>query len=225
MLYGAAEFSRDTGLAVLSSPNNLDRLSEALDDLQATVIAVPPFDATYLDKGHAIHFRCGRADAKGMRVDVMSKLRGVEPFPTLWDRRTIIETAEGATLDVLSLPDLVASKKTQRDKDWPMLRRLLEAHYTQFRAEPTDIRVSFWLRELRTPSFMISCAADFPNEAGEIAKARPAVREAMLGNEHRIAEEFSIEEARERDADRAYWTPLMKELEVLRRARRKEGAE
>ena len=31
-----------------------------------------------------------------------------------------------ANLDLLSLPDLIAAKKTQRDKDWPMIRRLIE---------------------------------------------------------------------------------------------------
>ena len=40
ILYGAAEFSRDTDLAVLASPANLNRLRTALDDLQADVIAV-----------------------------------------------------------------------------------------------------------------------------------------------------------------------------------------
>jgi len=41
VLYGAAEFSRDTDLAVLASSENLDRLRAALAELNATVIAVP----------------------------------------------------------------------------------------------------------------------------------------------------------------------------------------
>ena len=44
VLYGAAEFSRDTDLAILASPANLARLRRALIDLQAEVIAVPPFE-------------------------------------------------------------------------------------------------------------------------------------------------------------------------------------
>ena len=59
-----------------------------------------------------------------MRVDVLAKLRGVDSFPDLWVRRTTVEVPEGEILDVLSLPDLVKSKKTQRDQDWPMLRRV-----------------------------------------------------------------------------------------------------
>ena len=57
VLYGAAEFSRDTDVVVLTTGENLERLRGAIDDLQARCIAVPPFDAGYLDRGHAIHFR------------------------------------------------------------------------------------------------------------------------------------------------------------------------
>ena len=43
MLYGAAEFSRDLDLALLPDPGNLDRLRQALDDLEAEVIAAPAY--------------------------------------------------------------------------------------------------------------------------------------------------------------------------------------
>jgi len=51
VFYGAAEFSRDTDLAILAKSENLAKLKNALEDLQATVIAVPPFEAKYLRKG------------------------------------------------------------------------------------------------------------------------------------------------------------------------------
>ena len=76
VFYGAAEFSRDTDLALLASSENFARLNKTLTDLDAQVIAVPPFEARYLCKGHAIHFRCQHAEARGMRVDVMTKMRG-----------------------------------------------------------------------------------------------------------------------------------------------------
>jgi hypothetical protein len=95
VLYGAAEFSRDTDLAILASPANLERLRRALADLQAEVIAVPPFETRYLLKGHAIHFRCRHPEAAGMRVDVMTKMRGVDPFPKLWRRRTTTMLEDG----------------------------------------------------------------------------------------------------------------------------------
>jgi hypothetical protein len=36
--------------------------------LQAEVIAVPPFEARYLRKGHAVHFRCHHTEASDMRT-------------------------------------------------------------------------------------------------------------------------------------------------------------
>ena len=48
VFYGAAEFSRDTDLAILANSENLAKLKNALADLQATVIAVPPFESKYL---------------------------------------------------------------------------------------------------------------------------------------------------------------------------------
>ena len=117
---GAAEFSRDTDLAIRASDGNLDRLKAALTELQAETIAVPDFDIAHLLRGHAVHFRCRHPEAAGMRVDVMSSLRGVDPFPALWERRTTFETPDGTLCDLLSLPDLVQAKKTQRDKDWPI---------------------------------------------------------------------------------------------------------
>ena len=44
VLYGAAEFSRDTDLVILASQANLTRLRAALAELKAEVIAVPPFE-------------------------------------------------------------------------------------------------------------------------------------------------------------------------------------
>lgn len=72
VFYGAAEFSRDTDLALLASEPNLEHFRAALTDLQAECIAVPPFDPAYLQRGHAIHFRCQLPDAVGLRIDVMS---------------------------------------------------------------------------------------------------------------------------------------------------------
>ncbi len=51
--YGAAEFSRDAHFALLASRDNLERLTEALAELRAEVIAVPPFEVEDLELGHA----------------------------------------------------------------------------------------------------------------------------------------------------------------------------
>lgn len=103
VLYGAAEFSRDTDIAVLASQKNLELLKGALQELQATRIAVPPFEISYLQKGHAVHFRSYHPEAERIRIDVMSVMRGVESFERLWERRVRVDFSPGEGVDLLSL--------------------------------------------------------------------------------------------------------------------------
>lgn len=218
VFYGAAEFSRDTDLLILAGAENLRRLDAALRELRAECIAVPPFEAEYLVRGHAIHFRCHHPEADRMRVDVMSKLRGVEEFPVLWERRTTIIDNDRIAYELLALPDLVAAKKTQRSKDWPMLQRLLEAHYLQHRATPTPERLRFWLKELRTPELLIEAVKAAPEWIRELTVARPLLALAARGETLALNEALSGEERNERERDRIYWQPLKTELEKLRHA-------
>jgi hypothetical protein len=218
VFYGAAEFSRDTDLAIMADAANFDRLRWAVDALQAEVIAVPPFELKYLRRGHAIHFRCRHPEALRMRVDVMAKMRGVDAFAKLWKRRATIELADGSRCDLLSLPDLVQAKKTQRDKDWPMIRRLVEAHYFQNRAEPNPAQIRFWLRELRTPELLLELAKRHAAACRRLVPARPLLAHAALGKTSELERELIAEESAERDRDRRYWLPLRAELEKLRHA-------
>lgn len=218
VFYGAAEFSRDTDFVVLAEPGNLARLKRALADLQAEVIAVPPFELKYLRRGHAIHFRCWHTEALRLRVDVMSKMRGVASFERLWRRRTTLRLPDGTVCHLLSLPDLAQSKKTQCDKDWPMLRRLLEAHWFQNQAHPTPAQVRFWFRELRTPELLIELAARFPAVCRRESRKRPLLRHAVTGNLPKLERALVVEEVCERKRDRRYWAPLRRELEQLRHA-------
>jgi hypothetical protein len=174
VLYGGAEFSRDTDLVIVSDAANLDRLRAAVFDLDAHPIAVPPFEQRFLDEGLAIHFRCRAAGVEGMRLDVMSRIRGLPDFEQLWLRRTTIDTGE-QSIEVLSLPDLVTAKKTQRDKDWPMITRLVEAHWTQTNRPASDAAIDFWLRELRTPAFLTAAG---PRGACQLPSHRTAATPA-----------------------------------------------
>ena len=217
VFYGAAEFSRDTDLAILASSENLARLRKSLKELKAEVIAVPPFEARYLRKGHAIHFRCNHAEALGMRVDVMTKMRGVGSFPSLWTRRTTIEV-DNSTIDLMGLPDLVQAKKTQRDKDWPMIRRLVEVNYFANRAIATKEQIRFWFLELRTPELLIELAGQNRISA-PLLRQRPLLKALHIKDETLLAKFLTEEEENQRQADRLYWMPLKKELETLRHAR------
>ncbi|HEX8311601.1 MAG TPA: hypothetical protein VF614_09810, partial [Chthoniobacteraceae bacterium] len=223
VFYGAAEFSRDTDFAILASPANLARLKGALSDLEAELIAVPSFDPKYLQKGHAIHFRCRHPEAAGLRVDLMTRMRGVDPFPQLWKRRTTLALPDGSECDVLSLRDLVQAKKTQRDKDWPMLRRLLEAHYFEHREKATRAQAEFWLRELRTPELLVDLAKQFPQRAKRLLPSRALLKHALDNHAEALASGLVQEEHAEREIDRAYWKPLKEELEFLRRTRTREN--
>lgn len=218
VLYGGAEFSRDTDIVVVADADNLRRLQAAVNDLQAEPIAVPPFERRFLEAGHAVHFRCRLPEADGIRLDVMSKVRGLPDFDTLWSRRTTLETAN-ETIDVLSLPDLVTAKKTQRDKDWPMITRLVEAHYAQHPQASEDVMIDFWLRESRTPVILIEVAGSAPQVCQRLKPVRPLLEHAAAGNEALLATALRAEEDAEREADRRYWAPLKRELEQLRRDR------
>jgi hypothetical protein len=148
-------------------------------------------------------------------------MRGVAPFPELWERRTTF-AFEDETLEVLSLPDLVAAKKTQRDKDWPMIRRLVDVNYLNHRDEPTPERVLFWLRELRSPELLMEAARSHADVVKELGGERPLLKLVTSENLASGVLERALrdEEDTERRRDAAYWKPLREQLERLRRAAR-----
>lgn len=220
VLYGAAEFSRDTDILIYADQDSLSALDSAMKELQAEVIAVPPFEKKYLDQGLAVHFRCQALDVEDMRLDAMSVMRGVEPFSVVWERRTTIEYEGGLSLEVLDIQDLVQAKKTRRDKDWPMIRRLVESHYAESYQEPTEQQIKFWLQESRTPAILIELANQFPFQCAAATQGRPALRLAKAATESELIAALEAEEKAERAADEAYWKPLMSQIHELRRQAR-----
>lgn len=222
VLYGAAEFSRDLDLLVLMNPDNLACVVSGLNDLLARAIAVPvtqpPLSPDLLMRGHAFHFRCHRPDVEGLRVDIMSILRDLPPFDELWARRTTLEI-DGEAVDMMSVPDLVRAKQTQRNKDWPMIERLMERLYFDVRDSASTEEMNFLLRELRTPELLIEAVTRFPVAAQEIAPRRPAVEAAFSGDIDRINAALRIEQDEAIRKDRLWWEPLKRELEQFRHQR------
>ena len=212
ILYGAAEFSRDIDVAVLADESNLARLRTALDELDAEPVFVPPLGRDVLLRGHACHFRCRRPGTEGVRIDVMSVLHGCEPFEQLWSRRRTLLLPEVGTVHVLSLVDLVQAKKTQRDKDWPMVRRLVEADYYGRPSAPTRERIGFWLREMRTTDLLFELCRRYLQTARRLAKTRPALRRALRGDRAGVERALEVEQQRYRATDREYWAPLRADL-------------
>lgn len=217
ILYGAAEFSRDIDLAVAVSSKNLLNLRYALDELKAERIFVPELREDVLLKGHACHFRCQMKDVKGLRIDIIGIMRGVEPFYKIWKRRQNIELSEIGNIAVIGLADLIKAKKTQRDKDWPMIRRLIEVDIYNASSNPLQDKVCFWLAECRTPELLVKLAAKYPNIALKMTENRPLLISAIKGNQDDLQRFLRDEEDKERELDKQYWVPLKSELEVWRR--------
>lgn len=223
IVYGAAEFSRDSDFVVLASGGNLSALNRALKLLKAAPVYFPDLSLHALLKGHAVHFRCGAPGVRDLRVDIMAKLKGCAPFPELWSRRNSVKVPGLGAINIIALEDLVQSKKTQRDKDWLMLGRLVENDvFTHNGAGPAS-RVRWWLIESRAPETLASLCAAHPEQARKVMALRPLLREAVNGNLKRLSALLKKEETAERVKDTVYWAPLKKELERLRLSRERRG--
>jgi hypothetical protein len=136
------------------------------------------------------------------------------------DRRTTIADEAGAEFHLLSIPDLVAAKKTQRTKDWPIIELLVAIHYHENSATPRPDWITFWLLQARTPELLQELARRFPDQAEAYVQRRPLLRLAISGEMDPLREALDAETRAEQAKDRAYWAPLKAELEASRQAER-----
>lgn len=219
IIYGAVEFSRDSDFVILADTGNVQRLQKALKVLKAGPVYLPEFQIEYLRKGHACHFRCEARDVEGLRIDILSILRGCDSFMELWRRRKTVAIKKGMGIDVIGLPDLVRSKKTQRDKDWFMIRRLMENDIALSKDRPSSNKIKWWLAESRTPEHLRMLAGRHLRFAKEMAAKRPLLNCAIKGDLTALSKALFEEEQLERRKDIEYWKPLRKELEMLRHRR------
>jgi hypothetical protein len=217
VFYGAAQVSKDVDFLVLADEENFSRLHAALEKLQAERIAVPRFDPVVLARGHAVHFRCKTPGVEGLRIDVMTKLRDLPDFELLWNRRTVVADNSGTEFNLLSVPDLVNAKKTQRSKDWPVIEALVAIHFRENRHAPTPEWTDFWLMETRSPELLIDLTTRFPAETARLQPARPLLALAIAGDLPRLREALDAEVRVEQEKDRIYWEPLKREMEAFRR--------
>lgn len=215
IIYGAAEFSRDSDFVILCNSENIKHLKKALNELKAEPIYFPSLKAEYLERGHACHFRCKARDVLGLRVDIMSNMRGCEAFEKLWTRRKTINIKNNSAIDVIGITDLVQSKKTQRDKDWFMLKQLVENDINS-RNNPSKEKIKWWLIESRSADSLIRLSKKYSALAKECLKKRPLLKSAIMPNAQKLNIGLNEEELIERQKDIEYWAPLKQELEALR---------
>ena len=217
ILYGGAEFSRDLDFSIGVDTDNLAAVRSALAALEAERVFVPELDEHALRRGHACHFRCHADGVEELRIDLMAKMRGCPDFDALWERRSVVKLPEIGEIGLLSLPDLIQAKKTQREKDWPMIRRLIETDVAQNGENAGPEKVVFWLRECRTPALLVQLARQYAGACRKAAEYRPLLIAALEQNMSELESLLLKEEMDEREKDREYWRPLREELEQWRR--------
>jgi hypothetical protein len=220
VFYGAAQVSKDIDFLILADEENFRNLRLALENLQARRIAIPPFLPEALARGHAVHFRCQAPVVEGLRIDVMTRLRALRDFEALWQRRTVFTDGDGMEFHLLSVPDLVEAKKTQRSKDWPVIEALVAIHYTENSSAPNHDWIRFWLMEARSPELLVELCTRFQKEALDLQKDRPLLSVGIQGDVPLLRAEIQTETMREQEKDRLYWEPLKREMEEFRRAER-----
>lgn len=222
VFYGAAQVSKDIDFTILADGENFARLHAALTELAADRIAIPRFDPAVLARGHAVHYRCRAAGVEGMRVDIMTRMRGVNDFAMLWERRTTFGDEAGGEYQLLSIPDLVQAKKTQRSKDWPVIELLATIHHRENSADARVDHIAFWLQDVRTPELLIQLALTYQVQAQILIESRPLLALAISGDIDALRLALDTERQAVQAIDRAYWEPLRRELEEFRKAEREE---
>jgi hypothetical protein len=161
-------------------------------------------------------FRCQAPGVEGLRVDLMSKLRLLDTFEVLWERRTTFVDDAGHEFNLLSVPDLVRSKKTARNKDWPVIELLVNIHIHENLAAPRADWIHFWLSECRTPVQLVALARRFAVECRALTPNRPLLVHALSGDEAALIPALDAEMRAEQAVDRAFWEPVRRELELMR---------
>ena len=122
----------------------------------------------------------------------------------------------------IALEDLVDAKKTQSDKDWPMINKLVERSYFTRNDHVSQALIEFWFRQLRTPELLTELATTYPEIARQLESGRAAVTGAVERDIEKVAQAIEEEELEERRKDREYWRPLKLELEQFRRERQNQ---
>ena len=218
--HGASEGSRDLDIYLAAPEVSVRRLADWLEQVQARLRYLPPFSASVFERGHTVHYDVPFGTSSVVRLDVCTRPARIADPENLRARAMPYTLADGTTILVMGLSDLIQTKKTQRLKDWGAIEMLLAASIATSPA-PSEELVRVWLAELRDPELLQVVAAAQPGLAARVAEQRPALAAALAGDVAGMNAAVLRELQDGIDADRAYQRALTSELEAMRQEARR----
>lgn len=220
--YGASQFTRDADFWINPTKTNLIRLEKALKELKTTPRFLPPLKLSYLEKGHGIHFRFRYKECNFL-IDILGKLPRVSGFSTAWKNAERIQW-HGLKIPILDIRRLVNTKKTDRERDYLVIRSLTELVFKNVRKNKSAQKsvISWLAKESRNPLHLKIIARSWENGKEILLKSkRPAaILSARMAPLQQIEAELEVEKERLKKENIEYWRPLIHELRQLRRQKR-----
>lgn len=220
--YGAVQFTRDADFWVNPTKTNLVRLRQALKELKTTLRFLPPLRLSYLKKGHGIHFRF-KYEGREFLIDILGKVPRVSSFAAALKGAERIDW-HGLPVPVLDISRLVATKKTDRERDYLAIQSLAEIIFKQVKRDETIRKgAMLWLiEESRMPRHLqIICREWRGGKEASLKSGRSAAILAAQGRRlSEIQKALDAEKEKLKEANREYWRPLVAELRQLRRRTR-----
>lgn len=165
ILYGAATFSEDIDIWIRPTPENAGRLMQSLAACRARVYKLtPPITRRNLMAGHGFHFVIPTRGTPAY-LDVMGRPPRVGSFSSAHRQARIMRTPWGR-IPVVSIPDLIALKRTPRLSDYEVISSLVRIRLTE-EAPPSPAL----LRWALVNSFRVEDRLDFARRLGIRAPA------------------------------------------------------
>ncbi len=217
--YGASQFTRDADFWVNPTAKNLNALQTALRELKARPRFLPPMELAYLQKGHGVHFRF-RHEGRDFLIDLLGKPPRVFSSFGVAAREAARVSWHGLSVPILDIPRLVDTKKTNRDRDYPVIEKLADLVFENARSSPRlRKQVLPWLLSaLRNPKhlrFVIERWGGM-QEAGKSERKAVALALQNAGDEV-IQRALDEEKETLKKANLSYWKPFLEELRKLRK--------
>ena len=218
--HGASESSRGLDIYLAAPAVSVQRLTAWLEQVQAQLRDLPPLSAPVLERGHTVHYDVPFGTSSVVRLDVCTRPARIADPENLPARAMPYTLADGTTILVMGLSDLIQTKKTQRLKDWGAIEMLLAASIATSPA-PSAALVRVWLEELRDPELLQTIAAAQSSLAARVAAHRPALAAASAGDIAGMKVALLCELQDGIEADHAYQRALTSELEAMRQETRR----